>query len=220
MSKQLDNGEQERTRRRLLDAAGEVFACKGFKNATVREICQQAAANVAAINYHFGDKERLYGEVLRYAHSCAMERHPPEMRTTADSTPEARLRAFIVSFLERLFDEGRPAWHAKLMSREMIEPTGALGRLVKQNLHPRRDQLTEIIRPIIGRGANERLLRHCVMSIVGQCLSCYHGQHMLQRLYPGQVFDQAGVAERAEYIYRFTLAALKGLGSSKRKPSH
>jgi hypothetical protein len=149
--------------------------------------------------------------VLRYAHTCAMQRHPPEMDTTTASSPQERLRAFIVSFLHRLFDEGRPAWHSKLISREMIEPTGALGRLVKQNLHPRRDQLTQIIRPIVGGRADDRLLRHCVMSIVGQCLSTYHGQAMLARLYPGQTFDAAGIAERAEYIYRFTLAALEGL---------
>ena len=43
----------------ILNAAGEVFAIKGFKDATIREISAQAGVNLAAINYHFGDKERL-----------------------------------------------------------------------------------------------------------------------------------------------------------------
>src|SRR5438270_117404 len=103
--------EDQRTHHRLLEAAGEVFAAKGYRATTVREVCRRAGANVAAINYHFRDKEGLYAEVLRYAHACAMERHPPEMDTTASSSPEDRLRAFIVSFMRRLFDEGRPAWH-------------------------------------------------------------------------------------------------------------
>ena len=47
------------TRQRVLEAAGEVFAERGFRAATVREICQRAKANLAAVNYHFGDKERL-----------------------------------------------------------------------------------------------------------------------------------------------------------------
>src|SRR6478672_848939 len=102
------------TRGRLIDAAGHVFAAKGFKAATVRDICQRAGANVAAINYHFGDKERLYAEVLRYAHHCAMQRHPPEMGVTPKAPAPHRLRAFVVSFLRRMFDEGRPEWQGKI----------------------------------------------------------------------------------------------------------
>src|SRR4030095_12192205 len=59
------------TRQRLLEAAGEVFAARGFRAATVREICQRAQANLAAVNYHFGDKERLYAAVLQYTFHCA-----------------------------------------------------------------------------------------------------------------------------------------------------
>ncbi len=45
------------TRQRLIEAVGEVFAERGFRAATVRDICQRAQANVAAVNYYFGDKE-------------------------------------------------------------------------------------------------------------------------------------------------------------------
>ena len=68
----MDQTEQE-TRNRLLNAAGEVFAEKGFKSATVRAICDRAGANIAAVNYHFGDKEHLYSEVLRFAHAYGDE---------------------------------------------------------------------------------------------------------------------------------------------------
>ncbi len=53
------------TRLRLLDAARDVFAESGYYNATVRDISMRAGVNVAAINYHFGDKLELYTEVLR-----------------------------------------------------------------------------------------------------------------------------------------------------------
>src|SRR6185436_11294059 len=44
------------TRQRLIDAAARLFADQGFENVTVREICKASQANVAAVNYHFGDK--------------------------------------------------------------------------------------------------------------------------------------------------------------------
>ena len=64
------------TRQRLLQAAAEVFAARGFRQATVREICRRAQANLAAVNYHFRDKEGLYADVLEDAHRQALKKYP------------------------------------------------------------------------------------------------------------------------------------------------
>ena len=53
---------QDDPRGRILSAAGQEFADKGFEAATIRDICTLAAVNVAAVNYYFGDKHRLYIE--------------------------------------------------------------------------------------------------------------------------------------------------------------
>src|SRR2546423_2419640 len=120
-----DDGNLQ-TRRRLLEAAGQVFAEQGFKNATVRDICRLADANVAAINYHFGDKARLYSETIRYAIGEAMAKYPPNLGVPEDAPAEQKLFAFIRSYLFRILDIGRHAWFGKLISREMVEPTHAL----------------------------------------------------------------------------------------------
>src|SRR5437762_1709857 len=132
MNVQSDNSSDVLTRQRLLDAAGEVFADHGFRAATVRDICRRAGANVAAVNYHFGDKEKLYLEVLRESHRCASEKYGDVGAAAALSgaKPEEKLRAHVRSFLLRIFDSGRPAWHGRLMSREMIDPSPALDVLV------------------------------------------------------------------------------------------
>ncbi len=68
--------DADTTRARIISAAGAVFAQKGFESATVREICQLAQANLAAINYHFGDKHQLYIEAVKRAHAWRVEQSP------------------------------------------------------------------------------------------------------------------------------------------------
>lgn len=58
---------------RLIEVAGEAFAAKGYDSVGIREICQKAEANVAAVNYHFGDKHGLYRACLQHAQSCRVE---------------------------------------------------------------------------------------------------------------------------------------------------
>ncbi|HIE32734.1 MAG TPA: TetR family transcriptional regulator, partial [Thermodesulfobacteriaceae bacterium] len=52
--------ERSDLRERLLEIAEEIFAKRGFAEAGIREITSQAGCNVAAVNYHFGDKKKLY----------------------------------------------------------------------------------------------------------------------------------------------------------------
>src|SRR5258706_7317681 len=96
------------TRQRLLEAAGEVFAEHVFRDATIREICERAKANIAAVHYHCGDKEELYAAVFSYARSCAVAGFDQQVPSVAP--PEERLRIFVRAVLTRFFDEGRPAW--------------------------------------------------------------------------------------------------------------
>src|SRR5881394_3293278 len=105
------------TRQRLLKAAGEVFAEQGFRRATVREICTRAGANIAAINYHYRDKEGLYTEVMQSGVATAIGKYPPDMGLEAGfaAPAEQRLHAFVRSLLYRLLNEGPDSWHGKLM---------------------------------------------------------------------------------------------------------
>jgi len=52
------------TREALLDAAEELFVKQGVAGASVRDIITAAGANLGAVNYHFGSKDRLVLEVF------------------------------------------------------------------------------------------------------------------------------------------------------------
>lgn len=202
---------QAETRQRLLEAAGEVFAERGFHGATIREICLRAGANGAAVNYHFGDKVRLYAEVLKYSNRCAALKHPPDMGLAPGAAPRARLRVFIRSMFLRTFDEGQPAWRGRLMSREMIEPTAALDSLVEEEIGPRAEMLRDIVRDLLGDRADDETVRLCSLSIVGQVHFHHHARPLIDRLYPDQGYGSDEIERLAEHVTDFALAGLKGV---------
>jgi len=203
----------DETRRQLLEAAGEVFAEVGFRDATVREICKRAGANIAAVNYHFGDKETLYLEVLRYTHGKALEKYPPLLDVPADAPPEKKLRAFVCSLLLRIFDKGPTAWHGKLMSREMIDPTGALDSVVEERIRPMAAHLSQIVAELLKCPVTDDRVRLCSFSVVSQCVFYHHCRPVVSRLFPTQLpQDKESIDQLADHITKFSLAALKHLG--------
>jgi AcrR family transcriptional regulator len=206
---------QAETRRLLLDTAGAVFAERGYRATTVRTICQRAGVNIAAINYHFGDKEHLYLEVLRYAQGKALAKYPPDLGLSSTASPEARLRAFIHSFVLRLFDPGPTAWHGRLISLEMVEPSGALDTIVKERFRPMADELYGILRPLLGSSATPELLRLCAFSVVSQCVFYHHCRSVIGRLFPEQRFGPQDVRRLARHIADFSFAALKQLAKTR-----
>ncbi len=203
------------TERRLLEAAGAVFAERGFRGATIREICRRAGANVAAIHYHYGDKEALYAAVLRYGHRAALEKYPPDGGLPPDAPAEARLRAYVRSFLRRLLDEGEYAWAGQLLSREMADPTPALDGVV-QNIRPAAERLGGIVRELAGPKAGSDDLRRCAFSIVAECLFYRHARPVLDRLDPGRRYDEKEIEALTDHIVRFSLAGLRALNSTPR----
>lgn len=155
------NGREDVTRQRLLAAAGEIFSCKGFDAATVREITRLAKVNLAAIHYHFGSKERLYQAVLEYVHREANRRYPPDLGLPeGGNDPETRLYASVRALFLRLFDKGRHVWLHRLMAREMAEPSSNLAGLVERCLAPANAVLRDIVADILGPDASNALAAH------------------------------------------------------------
>jgi TetR/AcrR family transcriptional regulator, regulator of cefoperazone and chloramphenicol sensitivity len=211
-----DDTEQMATRQHLLEAAGQVFADVGFRAATVREICERAGANIAAVNYHFGDKEQLYRAVLQETYRTAIKKYPADYGLRANATVEERLRAFVHSLLLRIFSEGPSARHGKLMAREMMEPTGALDAVVREDIRPMSALLLSIVSELLGPEVDEATKRLCANSVVSQALFYHHCRPVVVRIYPDMKFDRAGIERLTEHITQFSLAAVKNLAGKPR----
>jgi AcrR family transcriptional regulator len=208
------------TQKRLLEAAGEIFADYGYRAATVRQICEKARANTAAVNYHFGDKEGLYLAVLRSVHRASAEKYPLIPPASSASTPEQKLRAYVQSLLHRVFDEGRPGWHTKIMMREMLEPTPAFDLLVEEGARPLHQELSSVVRELLGSAADDEVVRLSALSVVSQCVYYRRARPVITRLYPQQRYDSGEVERLTDHITQFSLFAIEGLSKKRSGKIH
>ncbi|MGE0755880.1 MAG: CerR family C-terminal domain-containing protein [Pirellulaceae bacterium] len=195
------------TRDRLLDAAGRIFAAKGVEQATIREICGVAGANVAAVNYHFGDKMGLYKEAVKQAHCHHGEQ--PQFPWT-DETPAAqKLEDFIRQLMTMMLDREQPSWHLELMMREMARPSDACVELVRGFIGPMFELLMAIVEPLLPADATESDRQLYAFSIVAQCL-LYRYHRPVGRLLVGeQRYQELFDVERlTRHITAFSLGGL------------
>jgi TetR/AcrR family transcriptional regulator, regulator of cefoperazone and chloramphenicol sensitivity len=165
MRKQRIDGQE--TRQNLLAAASEIFAKKGFRDATIAEICRQARANVAAANYHFGGKEALYTESWRFAFEKSLKTYPPDGGIGEGAPIEEQLRGRILAIMRRVIDP--KSYELDIFYNEMANPTGLLAGTVQQSIEPIFRGLAAIVRELLGQQPDEQQVRLCLMSIRAQC---------------------------------------------------
>lgn len=198
------------TATRILQAAGQIFADKGFQAATIREICALAEVNLASVNYHFRDKETLYFETLKHAEEQMIARYP--MPTWDPSIPaEQRLFDFVLNMLSRLLNTELAPWQHRLMMREVMQPTAAVRELAERYFRPHFALLSSIIGELVPAGTSEAQRHLAAMSVIGQCVHQRVGREIIGMLIPPEEFAAGfNVANLAKHITAFSLQGLRG----------
>lgn len=207
------------TRNRILSVACEVFAEKGYHDATIEEICKRAKSNVAAVNYHFGSKDQLYARVWRCASDEAVKAYPPEGGLGPEAPPEERLRGAIYSLVGKTVDPGRIGHAGKLLLQEMINPTDAIRHAKRDVLRPMHERMSNLMRELLGPEATEEQLLLCQMSVLHQCIAI--GIRLFKgRMPPHMRLDMSVdelVETLTEHITKFSLAGIRAVREDIRK---
>jgi len=211
--------DDRETRSRLLKSAERLFAERGFKKVTVREICRTARANVAAINYHFGDKLGLYREVLQSAIERMRATNDAARMASEGQSAEERLRRSIVVFVGRMLDPAGETVH-RLVSREINDPTPALDALVDQGVRPRIEYLSALVAEIIGCPSGDPRVLRSVASIQAQTIA-YRPNPIAGRLGLAlQPKTPTQVQDIAEHIADFSLAGVHAVSAGAKVALH
>jgi AcrR family transcriptional regulator len=201
--------ESDDIRLRLLEAAGQTFAEKGFRAAKVRDICNRAGAFPGAVNYHFRSKEQLYVETVKHSYQSLLEAIPfPQW--PPDVPAAQRLRDFVRTFLARL-NAGFSRWCGQLIMREVSEPSEACAAFVEGFVRPTATVLDGILRDLLPPDVTDVKLHLIAFSIIGQCLHYYHARHVMPLLVGEEEYRSYDVDLLADHVTSFSLAALRGL---------
>lgn len=204
----MSQKELDTTRDRILDAAGQMFAERGFEGTTVRDICQAAGANVAAVNYHFGDKERLYIAAVVDAHRWRLDRATlPNWDAT--TRPQEKLAGFIRTFFLRIFGGPDDTWRTRLVMREIMNPSAACAEIAQSNIRPQFEILQGILRELLPSDTSDEDLHFTAFSIVGQCLFYFVANPIIRNLVHGSEYAKYDIDKLADHVTRFTLAAIE-----------
>ena len=203
----MENHDSDTTRDRILDAAGQLFAERGFDVTTVRDICQVAGANVAAVNYYFRDKERLYVEAVVRAHRWRLEQaNLPEW--DANTPPRAKLADFIHTFFRRVLTGPDDTWHTRLVMREILNPSEACAEIAQSNIRPQFEILQSILRELLRDDTSDEELHLMAFSIVGQCLFYHVANPIIRNLINESEYAGYDVDKLAAHVTEFSLSAI------------
>lgn len=205
------NSASADTRQRLIQAAAVLFAAEGYEYVTVREICKASNANVAAINYHFGDKAGLYRAVITVAIASMLETNELSQKAGEGLSPEDQIRGFVRVFVGRLNGDGPTAWIHRLMAREFERPTEALDQVMTQVVKPRLVYLSNVAGAVMNLPPDDVRVQRCIGSLQMQCF-------MAARQLPATLEKTFGAAARdiegtVAHIAEFSLGGMRAIAA-------
>ncbi len=208
------------TRENILIHAEILFARKGFHAVSIREITRAAGSNLAAVNYHFGNKSNLYLAVFREKVAERAHRIRERFENTLAGIPKPAVGDIFSALSEAfikgpLTDEERRI-HTQLMHREMTSPTEAFQIIVNEVVMPFVMDIKNRLRSCLPEGITEEYLMLSVLSMFAITLYFNNARTMISRV-TGREYDTAFKEMLVNHTARFSE---KGFGAmaKERKP--
>ncbi|MCB2227549.1 MAG: TetR/AcrR family transcriptional regulator [Desulfarculaceae bacterium] len=200
------------TRERILDEAERLFAEKGYSAVTVREITSSAGTHLAAVNYHFGNKENLYLEVFRarwLERARRISLPLMELEKRGSFSPEEMVSTMAHAFLGETLTADERQRHHQLVSREMGQQSRVFQLLAQEALVPFMDLATRMWQRCLPHPVDPERLKLIAISIFAQVMYFNFARPVVS-LVTGRQYDNEFVEQLVEHITTFALHGLNG----------
>lgn len=200
------SGDENSTRMDLIEAAGRLFAQKGYAGVSVREICKQAGTNSAAVNYHFGGKKPLFLHVLTHAF-----KNISAAPAAPNIAPEEALALFVRHTLSHILLDDASSWKQALMLKVMHEDAALFQEAMHMIIQREFQDLRDIVSQLVPAHTPLQHVRLICFSILGQCLFYHHNQTLVGVIDPSLLNAEASLDALCNHITQFSLAAIRGV---------
>ncbi len=200
------------TKERIIDIAGDIFGREGYKAATIRKIAEAADANIAAVNYHFRDKEGLYRAVLEDIFSRGFQKFPSVPLPGEPAVPEERLYIFIHAMFYRFLSQegwGGFSGRGKLIAKEFLDPTPAFEDIVETYIRPQKNILAAILSDLTEKKMPFEKIVPCAISIIGQCVYYAFAGPIIERIAGNFTPAEENLDLLIDHVFRFSLGGLQ-----------
>jgi AcrR family transcriptional regulator len=210
--------DDQGTRRRLLEAAGQVFAEQGFDRATGKEICERAGTNTAAVNYYFGTVAGLYAAVLREAQGRLVTAEALSAAVAGKADARAKLEAIVRLFVGVLTGPASASWALRVAVREVVDPSPAAAALAEKEMRPKVRILRAVVGELMGLPAEHPAVARGCVSVMAPCvLLPIYDRHMLLRAFPDLGLAPEDAEALVRYLLRYALAGLSAVAADARR---
>jgi AcrR family transcriptional regulator len=209
-----DETRGEKTRRQLIEAAGWLFAEKGFAATSIRDICTRADVNIAAAHYHFGDKQKLYQATLEHCVEEHRKTFPLPAREDKGD-PGEFLAEYICAILSRMTRTHQSEWRTALLNREMFTPSKEFVKFISENcVGPDIVEFTATFRRIAPKASDEAI-KTAVMGVIGMICAYAMPVPLLKATVPSQQLSLKQCKTIAQFISHANIAGLLSLTGRK-----
>jgi len=221
-TKQEPKTKRPDARQRVLEAAEELFAKHGFESVSIRDITNHCGANVAAINYHFGGRDKLVAEVMmRYIEPINEERiarlDAARQKWGAKSVPiEELIDAFVRPLVTRVKkSELSERLFYKLCGRVFSEHIDALPAEVEARFGPVLNRFYKAFSASLPELDKEELVWRFHFMVGGMIYLLSH-QDMLQRMTHGDSGSPTMEASLGRFIRYASAGFREGVSASSK----
>ena len=206
----MDTLTSSDTRERLLLAGMQVFAIGGYEQGTIRDITHRAGANQAAVNYHFGSKAALYEAVVQRAFEHALI--PLDTPDIPLHGRAGLVRALVSDIVMGALRGDSPATHLRIITAEILRPTGALKLLASDSLSKRSPHLARKLEALAGSPKSDGESMLMAHWLLGSCL-------VALQLAPKSAYGEDEAAKReqmglTEHLSALLLNGMNGLAAA------